>query len=408
MKIYPWIMVGFSGLGLFLSSWIVIPAPTFSLLPLGVGAPEISPLLLLGNGILLAVAGMQRQHSLLRLVAMGLSACAVILSSLPLLQLPATLKQADLQMQSALGVDYAKRLPADQIARMRPRPVVWPDLLTGLPNPSVQPQRQSLTANDGTVLNLEIYQSGPTELHPGIVAIYGGGWQSGEPARNARFHRYMANQGYTVVAIDYRHAPRYRFPTQLQDVELALQWVQQNSANYGIDANRIALVGWSAGAHLALLAAYQTGVLPVRAVVSYYGPTNLTAGYQDPPVPDPIQTRSVLEALIGGPPSLLPREYELASPVHHVKPGLPPSLLIYGDRDHLVKPIFGRQLYDLLRQQGNTAILIALPWSEHAFDAVFNGLGNQIALYHTERFLAWAMQQPAVSPQTNSSDPDNP
>lgn len=401
-----WMLVVLSGLGLFLSSWIVIPAPTFSLLPLGVGAPEVSPLLLLGNGVLLAVAGLSRS-GMARLIPLGLSVCAVILSSLPLLQLPAALRQADQQMQTALGADYATQIPAAQVARMRPRPLVWADLVTGLANPPVQPLRQSFQAADGTALALEIYPSDTPGLHPGIVAIYGGGWQSGEPSRNARFHRYMANQGYTVVAIDYRHAPQHQFPAQLQDVELALQWVRQNAASYSIDTNRVALVGWSAGAHLALLAAYQTRVLPVRAVVSYYGPTNLTEGYQNPPVPDPIRTRPLLEALMGGSPSQLPEAYAQASPVNQVRSGLPPSLLIYGSRDHLVKFSFGQQLYDRLQATGNTAVLIALPWSEHAFDAIFNGLGNQIALYHTERFLAWALQPP-ITRQTDLSAPDSP
>ncbi len=393
MKIQRLISFVLSGLGLFLSSWIMIPAPFFALLPLGVGAPEISPLLLAGNSLLLGVSLLQRQQWFLRHVAIAFSTCAVILSSLPLLQLPATIKQADIQMQSALGADYQAQISDAKKTQMRSHPFILTDLVRGLPTPKAWRECQAFNAGDGTSLALEIYRPTTTGLHPAIIAIYGGGWQSGEPEDNARFHTYMAHQGYTVVAIDYRHAPRYHFPTQLQDVQTALQWVSQNAADYEIDTTRIALVGWSAGAHLALLTAYQTDVIPLRAVVSYYGPTNLAAGYQDPPVPDPIDTRALLEAFLGGSPTQLPRQYELASPVHYVKPGLPPSLLIYGSRDHLVKPVFGQQLYDLLRDTENRAVLISLPWAEHSFDVVFRGLGNQIALYYTERFLAWALHQ---------------
>lgn len=88
----------------------------------------------------------------------------------------------------------------------------------------------------------------------------------------------------------------------------------------------------------------------------------------------------------------MPDAYKAASPVTYVKPGLPPTLMVYGDRDHLVKPIFGYQLHQQLQASGNQSILIRLPWSEHAFDALFSGMGNQIALYHTERFLAWTLR----------------
>jgi acetyl esterase/lipase len=202
----------------------------------------------------------------------------------------------------------------------------------------------------------------------------------------------MAAQGYTVVAIDYRHAPEHRFPTQIEDVQAALAWIRDRAATYSIDPGRMALVGWSAGAHLAMLAAYEPGALPIRAVVSYYGPVNLAAGYYDPPVPDPIDTTAVLESFLGGNPKQLPELYQRASPVFAVRPGLPPTLLIYGQRDHIVQLSYGQQMYERLTRSGNPAALIAIPWAEHAFDAVFRGPSNQIALYYTERFLAWALR----------------
>lgn len=388
-----WIVLGLSGLALFLSSWIVIPAPIFALLPLSVVAPEISPLLLLGQVCLLGLAWLKRQQGLLYYIALGCSLSGLILSSLPLLSLPATVQQADTSIKTALSNDYLKQIPVDLQSRMRRHAVVLADLLTGLPAPQVRHDRQSISATDGTPLRLEIYRPSATGLYPVIVTLYGGAWQRGQPQQNQFFNSYMAAQGYTVVAIDYRHAPRFRFPAQLQDVQLCLRWIVQNAAAYEIDPTQIALLGWSAGAHLAMLAAYQSDAVPIRAVVSYYGPTNLTEGYWHPPRPDPIDSRAVLETLIGGSPSQFPAQYQQASPIHFITPNLPPTLLIYGDRDHVVKPIFGQQIYGLLQSTKNTAVLIRLPWAEHAFDAVFRGLGNQVALYYTERFLAWALRQ---------------
>ena len=71
-----------------------------------------------------------------------------------------------------------------------------------------------------------------------------------------------------------------------------------------------------------------------------------------------------------------------------------PTLLIYGTRDHIVEARFGRMLHERLLATGTTSVLLEIPWAEHAFDAVANGPSAQIALYYTERFLAWAVASP--------------
>ncbi|QLE58850.1 alpha/beta hydrolase [Nostoc sp. TCL26-01] len=384
-----WLGLILSFIGLFLSIWIVIPAPNFTLLPLAVGSPEISPILIIGNSIALLLSFSQSKYFLLSRIAVSCSLLALILSCIPLWQLPTTIQQAQTQMQAVLG---NWQIPADLQAKMRPRPFVLADLFTGLAKPKVRQSSHTFAAADGTPLSLEIYQPMVTGRYPAIAAIYGGAWQRGKPTQNARFNSYIAAQGYTVVAIDYRHAPRYRFPAQLQDVAAALQFMIQQAETYEIDPTRIAVIGWSSGGHLATLAAYQLNNIPIRAVINYYAPTNLLQGYTDPPSPDPINTKAVLQALLGGSPEQVPTLYQEASPINHVKPNLPPTLLIYGDRDHLVKSIFGQQLYQRLQATGNKAIFLKIPWAEHSFDAVFNGMGNQIALYHIERFLAWALR----------------
>ncbi len=392
LAISSWLRLLLSGVGCFLASWIRIPAPNLTWLPLGVGAPEISPLLLLGNGVMLLLTFLPGKAPL-RPIALAVSLVALLLSSLPLVQLPGTLKLAHSRMAAVLGPQYRSLQPPIASGAMRPQPFVLTDLMRGIAIPQILPERTSFTAADGSSLQVEIYRTGTREARPTIVSLYGGAWQRGKPGDTARFNRYMAGQGYTVAAIDYRHAPQAQFPAQLQDVQAALKFLQQNAALYGIDCERLALVGWSAGGHLALLTAYQPGAFPVRAVVSYYGPINLTAGYTDPPQPDPIDTRRVLETFLGGTPEQLPAVYQQASPISLVRSGLPPTLLLHGQRDHLVKVDFAQSLYTRLQAANNPAVLIALPWAEHAFDAVFPGLGNQIALYYTERFLAYWLAQ---------------
>jgi acetyl esterase/lipase len=198
----------------------------------------------------------------------------------------------------------------------------------------------------------------------------------------------MAAQGYSVIAIDYRHAPKYKFPAQLEDVRAALQYIQAHADNLEVDTERMAVMGRSAGGHLATLAAYQENAIPFRAVVSYYGPSDLTEGFHDPPFPNPINTHTVLRNFLGGTPDELSELYKQASPKSYVRPTLPPSLLIYGGRDHVVQSKFGRGLYSQLQATGNRAVWLEIPWAEHAFDAVFPGVSNQLALYYTERFIA--------------------
>jgi acetyl esterase/lipase len=98
-----------------------------------------------------------------------------------------------------------------------------------------------------------------------------------------------------------------------------------------------------------------------------------------------------LRKFLGGTPQTLPELYRQASPIDTVKPGLPASLLIYGGKDRIVEAKYGRYLTQQLRSQGNRVVFIELPWADHAFDAVFSGMSNQLALYYTERFLAWAL-----------------
>lgn len=398
---YRWLELVLVGVGLFLSLWIVIPAPSLFLLPLGVGAPELSPALLGFNAFVflllwLRKATLQRPHRSQRLWLLMLvgSLAGIILSALPLLQLPMTVQQSRTAMQAKLGRNYLAQIPQSVQAQMRPQPFVLGDLFSGIPTPKVRHTSGIPFATpEGVPLSLDVYQPLKKGKYPGIVVIYGGAWRSGSPADNAEFNRYMAARGYVVWAIAYRHAPEYRFPAQIIDVQSALAFIQQHALEYETDQTRMALLGRSAGAHLAMLAAYQPSPLTIRAVIDYYGPVDLAKGYNDPPNPDPIDVRAVLRAFLGGPPRSLPQRYQQASPITYVKPSLPPSLLIYGSRDHLVQAKFGRALFQRLQAAGNTAILVEIPWAEHAFDALFSGLSNQLALYYTERFIAWALTE---------------
>jgi acetyl esterase/lipase len=396
--ILPLLVLLLSVTGLFLSSWIVLPAPNMTLIVLGVGAPEVSNWLMVLNAVAILLAIVVMRGSKLKgakrysRIAVGASLLALFLSSLPALQLSSTEQRLNRAMSDALGSDYSVNLPNNGLL-MRDRPFVLADAFRGInPGESRYTSGIRFAQPDGVPLSMDIYRPPQVGKYPALVVIYGGSWRSGTPTQNSDFSRYMAARGYTVFAIDYRHAPLHRFPAHLDDVRTALAFIRQHAAEYEADIERMALLGRSAGGHLAMLAAYQPDAMPVRAVVSYYGPVDLAGGYASPPRPDPIDTRAVLRAFLGGTPDQLPQQYSLASPINYVAPQLPPTLLIHGSRDNLVQFKFIQQMHERLRAVGNTAVLLEIPWAEHAFDAVFQGFSNQLALYYTERFLAWALR----------------
>jgi len=134
-------------------------------------------------------------------------------------------------------------------------------------------------------------------------------------------------------------------------------------------------------------------------VVSYYGPVDLIDGYRNTPRPDPLDVRSIETAFLGGTPDQMPDRYREASPITYVSRRLPPSLLIYGGRDHVVLPRFGAMLNDRLHAAGATSVLLTIPWAEHAFDAIPNGPSGQLSLYYTEQFLEWALTRASADPE---------
>ncbi len=367
--------------------WTVVPAPTLPLLALAVLVPELSPWL----SVCCIAAGAIAQfaaRSWARDVGVLCAAAALGFALLPWGLLPVTIARCDREMQIALG--------AGAVARASPSP---PRLsrayslglaLVGDRDaaPVTALYERPVELRDGRRLFLDVYAPPTPGLHPAIVIVYGGAWIFGSRADSAAIAQTYARDGYTAVAIDYRHAPAYRYPTQINDVRDALGAIARHAAAWQIDVGRVALLGRSAGAQLALLAAYLPEPVPIRAVVAYYAPTDLIGGYRDPPDPDPADVDRILRAYIGGTPEERNGAYVAASPLRHVRAGLPPTLLIGGGRDELVRLAFAHELRAALRERRNRVAALDIPWSNHAFDTIPNGTGGQLARYYTERFLA--------------------
>jgi len=355
LQAVSWFVLVLAAVVFFVAMWLIVPAPTMTLLPLAVGGPEISPLLLAPALLVAFLAWRVRGRP--RPTSVALSAISVVLFAIPMAQYP---RDAPFSITTLLaGVDLGQSR-----------------LIRNVP----------IGAPEGVPLTADIYRPMGGGPHPVIVQVYGGAWQRGAPANDTAFAARLASRGHVVFAIDYRHAPEWKWPAQLDDVRAALGWVRSHAAEYSGDASQLALFGRSAGAQLAVVAGLQDP--GVSAIISFYGPVNLTNGWRYPPRPDPIGSRAVLEALIGGTPDQLPERYREASPITYVSAKAPRTLLIYGSRDHIVQPQYGRNLHAALTAAGAHSELVEIPWGDHAFDALPAGLSGQLSLFHVERFLA--------------------
>ena len=322
---------------LFLALWGLLPPPTYALLTLSVGAPEVGVWLIL-PALVASLLAVTAKPTRLRWPTLLCATAATLLSIAPLVRFPATSHRFGSVMETAVGGNFLCAVPASVRGRLRSTSLRLTELFTGLRSDPVRVTNGVVvgTAN-GKPLRASIYQPADSGRYPVVVQIYGGAWQRGSPTDDGAFARYLAAHRYVVVAIDYRHAPQWQWPAQLLDVRTALAWVRTRVAQFDGDASRLALIGRSSGAQLALVAAY-TDTLPIRAVISFYGPVDLIDGYDNPPRPDPLDVQSLEAAYLGGTPTEQRDRYIAASPVSYATTKQPPTLLIYAGRDNVVLP----------------------------------------------------------------------
>ena len=391
-----WLSLVLAVATLFLAAWIFLPPPNVALLTLAVGAPEISQWLGVAALVALWLARPRLRADRVARVAAACAMGALGCAASVFVRFPATARSFDAELRAATGGDPLRSVPGEIRATLRPSALSVSDLFRGIaPGAALVDSNVPLGSPDGVPLTLDIYRPLQRGRYPLVAQIYGGSWQRGAPGADAAFARWLAAQGYVVVALDYRHAPQYQWPAQMDDIRAGLTWIRERAGRYGVDTSRVAIIGRSAGAQLALMAAWTPGPLTIRAVISYYGPADLSDAYRNPPRPDPLHIRGIQEAFLGGTPDEDPDGYRDASPIAHVAGALPATLLIQGRRDNIVEPRYGRALRDSLRAAGSTVAYLEIPWAEHAFDMVFNGPSSQLALYNVQRFLAWAMARSA-------------
>lgn len=225
---------------------------------------------------------------------------------------------------------------------------------------------------------------------PAMVMVHGGGWEGRSRRDMNHMARNFAEAGYIVMNIDYRFAPEYPFPAAVEDVQIALHWLHEQSPSLTIDPDQIGLVGFSSGAHLASLVALVAGtdsaldspwggrhIRPVGVVVGGT-PTDLRK----------FGEGRLVEQFLGGTLEQMPERYAKASPVTHVHPDAPPFFHFHGTWDRLVPPDHSTDFHADLLAAGIQSELFRMRLRGHATSLVFSGDATRAAIDFMNRQIS--------------------
>lgn len=194
--------------------------------------------------------------------------------------------------------------------------------------------------------------------HPVLVFIHGGGWHSGAPGEYGFIGRHFARAGYLVVLPGYRLGAEGRYPHMLEDSAAAVAWVKNNAARVGGDVGRVFLMGHSAGAYNVVMLALERQWLDRAGVPADFikGVVGLSGPYDFYPF-----TSDSARNAFGHMPD--PR---VTQPINHVRPGVPPMLLLTGDADETVKMRNSKVLAAALTAAGQPTEPVVLAGVDHA------------------------------------------
>ena len=226
-----------------------------------------------------------------------------------------------------------------------------------------------------TKLTLDIYEDPKfkeNKLKPAIVFFFGGGWSSGSTKQFEEQSRYFASRGMVAIAADYRVRSRNnsRVVDSVSDARSAVRWVRANAKRLGIDPNRIAAGGGSAGGHLAASTAFIREFDDPREDKKVSAVPNALVLFNPALVLAPLAGKS-LDGFKAVPnEAFLGAEASKVSPGHHVAAGGPPTIIFHGEADKTVPFETAKMFADMMVSKGNSCKLIGYPGQNHGF---FNG-----------------------------------
>ena len=238
--------------------------------------------------------------------------------------------------------------------------------------------------HDGVKLLGDLYLPKGVTKAPVLVGVHGGGWQIGDRKFYTHWGNYLAGYGYAVFAIEYRlMKPGVQtWPGAVYDVRAAVQFMRAEAAEFGLDPDRVGLVGDSAGAHLSALVALASDEplfssqhlgdrhaatrARVTAVIGFYGVYDMLAQWEHDQIARPRD--QITEKFLGCPPMVSRKAYFEASPLSYVTVDKNSTrfLLVYGREDDIVDPTSQSEKFlTALKQAGFYARQIVVPGAGH-------------------------------------------
>ncbi|AMR30857.1 alpha/beta hydrolase [Mucilaginibacter sp. PAMC 26640] len=257
-----------------------------------------------------------------------------------------------------------------------------------LKDPPVRPYKTITYNTDKHMpLTMDYYPAAKPGKKPCVIIVHGGSWSSGDSRQLPELNSHLAAEGFNVVSINYRMAPKYQTPAPVEDISQVYAYLKKHADTLQIDTEKFVLVGRSAGAQIAQLSAYTQKEPGLRGVVDFYGPADMVWGYSLPSSPLIMDSRKVMVNYIGGDYATVPQKYVACSPIEFVNKTTVPTLIIHGDNDVLVSPGHSRRLDKKLTEYNIKHFWLKLPWATHGFDYNLNGPGGQLSTYVVERFI---------------------
>ena len=267
-----------------------------------------------------------------------------------------------------------------------------PGCVTHSGKPSGMPQPASVTThytvqNNVTYtpsdwpqqLNADVYVPDGSDIYPGVLMVHGGGWVGGERSIMKHLSETLARRGYVVINVDYRLAPQFHHPAQIDDLRQALRWMRINATRLKLDPERIGAWGYSAGAHLVAVLGTdgEAPATQIQAVVAGGLPSDLS---------DFPNGRLVL-ALMGVTRDVDPIAWDQASPFRLASPGDAPMFIYHGTWDTTVSVKQGRKMNAALEAAGVPVELYLLQGFGHNTTFLFGFNAESEAVGFLDRYL---------------------
>jgi len=230
---------------------------------------------------------------------------------------------------------------------------------------------------DGLAMTFDVVKPKANANGAAVIFMVSGGWVSNyrPPQQAATQFKDLLDKGFTLIAVRHGSSPKYLIPEIVSDVRRAVRFIRYNAKQWGVDPNRLGVFGGSAGGHLALVLGtasdngdpnakedFMKESDRVASVVAYFPPVDLRPLARGL---NPERTSGVLDRF----PALNFEKEKAAdySPIVHVSPDDPPTLLIHGDKDSLVPVNNSKVIHEAFQKNNVKTQLIIIEGAEHGF-----------------------------------------